>query len=851
MTKANKVLFITQEITPYVSESEMANIGRNLPQAIQEKGREIRTFMPKWGNINERRNQLHEVIRLSGMNLIIDDTDHPLIIKVASIQSARMQVYFIDNDDYFQNRMQTTDENGIEYDDNDSRAVFYARGVLETVKKLRWCPDVIHCHGWMTALAPLYIKKAYKDEPSFRDAKVVFSVYEDDFKSTLSDDFAAKLMLKGISKKDLGDLKEPVDYAALCKLAVDYSDGVIQNSEKVDESIIEYARQSGKLVLDYQNPENYADACNEFYDQVWDATANEEEYKNQDTTIMKANYALIVLLAITFWGCDDNTAGLGLRMFPESDRDINGKLSTFDVITESVHAGKIYAMTNVGYVGKFTDETFGTYQAGFLAQLNCPEGMTFPGVYNKTALDSKGKATQIMVGDDNEDNKDVTFIRDDENKIIGNIHTIELYLWYSSYFGDSLTACRLSVYDLGEAEKELNQENAYYTDIEPEEFYNPENLLGTKAYTAVDLSVKDSIRKLSTYVPSVHVSFKQDAAIEIGTKIIQEANKFGVNFDNKTFRKIFKGIYVKSDYGDGTVLYINQAQMNVVYKCYAVDTLTGIKLKKKVAEEDGKYKDSTYYGYRTFATTREVIQANQLKNETQTIDNLINLEENWDKTYLKTPAGIFTQATLPIDSIANVLAGDTLNAVKLTFTNYNQPADKKFGMSIPSNVMLIRKKEKDSFFKENKLTDGISSYLTSHSSNINQYSFNNITQLINACIVDKEEARKKAGSSWDEKAWENNNPDWNKVVLIPVLVTYDSSSSNSYYGTSSNIISIQHDLKPGYVRLKGGKLGENLVLKKDKDGNIMYNEKGEPIYEYDQKYVLKLEVVSTQFKSTK
>jgi len=268
MTKANKVLFITQEITP---------LGRNLPQAIQEKGREIRTFMPKWGNINERRNQLHEVIRLSGMNLIIDDTDHPLIIKVASIQSARMQVYFIDNDDYFQNRLQTADENGVEYDDNDSRAIFYARGVLETVKKLRWCPDVIHCHGWMTALAPLYIKKAYKDEPSFRDAKVVFSVYEDDFKNTLSEDFATKLMLKGITKKDLAGLKEPVDYAALCKLAVDYSDGIIQNSAKVDESIIEYARQSGKLVLDYQDPENYANACNEFYDQVWETTTNKEE----------------------------------------------------------------------------------------------------------------------------------------------------------------------------------------------------------------------------------------------------------------------------------------------------------------------------------------------------------------------------------------------------------------------------------------------------------------------------------------------------------------------------------------------------------------------------------------------
>ena len=274
---AGKILYVCQEIFPYLPESEQSALCRQLVQAMQERGNEIRTFMPRYGCINERRNQLHEVIRLSGMNLIIDDTDHPLIIKVASIQSARMQVYFIDNDDYFQNRMQTTDENGIEYDDNDSRAVFYARGVLETVKKLRWCPDVIHCHGWMTALAPLYIKKAYKDEPSFRDAKVVFSVYEDDFKSTLSDDFATKLMLKGITKKDLGDLKEPVDYAALCKLAVDYSDGVIQNSEKVDESIIEYARQSGKLVLDYQNPENYADACNEFYDQVWDATANEEE----------------------------------------------------------------------------------------------------------------------------------------------------------------------------------------------------------------------------------------------------------------------------------------------------------------------------------------------------------------------------------------------------------------------------------------------------------------------------------------------------------------------------------------------------------------------------------------------
>ena len=272
MTKANKVLFITQEINPYVPKSEMSLVGRNLPQAIQEKGREIRTFMPKWGNINERRNQLHEVIRLSGMNLIIDDTDHPLIIKVASIQAARMQVYFIDNDDYFQNRLQATDENGVEYEDNDDRTIFYARGVLETVKKLRWCPDVIHCHGWIAALAPLYLKKAYNEEPSFRDSKIVFSLYEEDFKQAFRPDFDTKLLLKGITKDDLGNLSQPVDYIALCKLAIDYSDGVVLQSENIPEELIAYARENCKLVLEPQSADDFADACNEFYDKVWEST---------------------------------------------------------------------------------------------------------------------------------------------------------------------------------------------------------------------------------------------------------------------------------------------------------------------------------------------------------------------------------------------------------------------------------------------------------------------------------------------------------------------------------------------------------------------------------------------------
>ena len=267
---ANKVLFITQEIIPYVAESEMAIAGRKLPQGIQERGREIRTFMPKWGNVNERRNQLHEVIRLSGMNLIIDDTDHPLIIKVASIQAARMQVYFIDNDDYFQHRLMATDEDGVAYNDNDERAIFYARGVLETVKKLRWCPELIHCQGWISALVPLYIKKAYMEEPSFRDSKVILSLFEDDLKSNLQEDIIEKIMLKNIERSDVeAFLSSSATFKDLQKLAISYSDGIILHSDKVDPELLEFAREKGVPVLQHADPETFADAVNNFYDEIW------------------------------------------------------------------------------------------------------------------------------------------------------------------------------------------------------------------------------------------------------------------------------------------------------------------------------------------------------------------------------------------------------------------------------------------------------------------------------------------------------------------------------------------------------------------------------------------------------
>jgi len=268
MEKA-KVLFISQEITPYLPESHMSKIGRYLPQGIQDQGKEIRTFMPRFGCINERRNQLHEVIRLSGMNLIIDDTDHPLIIKVASIQAARMQVYFIDNEDYFQRKSALLDKDGKEFEDNDERIIFFARGALETTKKLRWAPDIVHCNGWFTALAPLYIKKSMNEDPHFANSKVVFTIYDNDFSNVWGDNFKEKLKIEGVSDDDLKVL-EKCDYVNLIKLAITMSDGVIQGSETINPELISFIEASGKPFLSYHNEEEYVEAYNGFYDSLLD-----------------------------------------------------------------------------------------------------------------------------------------------------------------------------------------------------------------------------------------------------------------------------------------------------------------------------------------------------------------------------------------------------------------------------------------------------------------------------------------------------------------------------------------------------------------------------------------------------
>lgn len=266
---SRKILYVCQEIMPYLPESELSGLSRRLAQAMQERGNEIRTFMPRYGCINERRNQLHEVIRLSGMNLIIDDNDHQLIIKVASIPSARIQIYFIDNDDYFARKAVLLDADGKAFADNDERAIFFARGVLETVRKLNWAPTVVHCMGWMSAVVPIYLKKVFNDDPLFRDVKVVVTLADDRFDEPLDAQFAEKIANEGVKDEKLSILSTP-SYENLYRFVIDYADGITVASPKASPELVEYARQSGKPVLEYREPdeEDFFDNYNRFYEEL-------------------------------------------------------------------------------------------------------------------------------------------------------------------------------------------------------------------------------------------------------------------------------------------------------------------------------------------------------------------------------------------------------------------------------------------------------------------------------------------------------------------------------------------------------------------------------------------------------
>lgn len=272
MKEPRRILFVSQQIYPYLdTETPIRLRNRQIPEYFQSKGFETRTFMPKFGEINERRNQLHEVIRLSGMNIIIADTDHPLLIKVASVQSARIQIYFIDNDDYFHRRKDVVDESGEEYKDNDERCIFFARGVLETVKKLRWTPDIIYCSGWMSALVPLYVKKAYADTPFFENTKVVLSLDNEEYKKPFGTKFVDKLLIDGMLQGDVRSISGlPVGYEDLMRLAIDNSDAVVIDAPEVNTRLNNYLHNTGKIILPYTEEDNKAEfmaLCNSLVSQ--------------------------------------------------------------------------------------------------------------------------------------------------------------------------------------------------------------------------------------------------------------------------------------------------------------------------------------------------------------------------------------------------------------------------------------------------------------------------------------------------------------------------------------------------------------------------------------------------------
>lgn len=259
-----RILYVSSEVVPYLAENEVSSMSYDVPKMINDQGGQIRIFMPRYGNINERRHQLHEVIRLSGMNLVVNDLDMPLIIKVASIPKERIQVYFIDNDEYFKRKATFTDEEGVLYPDNDERAIFFAKGVVETVKKLNWVPDIIHVHGWMAGLLPIYMKHYYKDEALFENTKIVTSVYGSSFEGMLNPEMINKVKFDGIPNEAILDLETP-NYENLLKATISHSDAIIIGSQSISPSLTKFIESSGKPFLPFVPKDKFAEIYTDFY----------------------------------------------------------------------------------------------------------------------------------------------------------------------------------------------------------------------------------------------------------------------------------------------------------------------------------------------------------------------------------------------------------------------------------------------------------------------------------------------------------------------------------------------------------------------------------------------------------
>lgn len=475
---------------------------------------------------------------------------------------------------------------------------------------------------------------------------------------------------------------------------------------------------------------------------------------------MKIRYLLVALLALTFWGCDDNTGSLGIDMMRPEDH-INGMVENYNVTSQSIVADKIYAKTSTVYLGKYTDPLFGPFEADFLAQFTCPPNFEFP---DKERVPSVGSKDQKIKA--------------------------ELYFYYDGYFGDSLTACKMDIFELDEILKEGDKDN-YYTDIVPEKYYNPQKApLASKVYSPVDLTQTQAYRDSTALGYLNYPNMKVELPKDFGENIFNSYYTNPSDFSSpENFQNIFKGIYAKCIDGDGSVLYIQRVSLRISFNMYVERPSTN-----KV--------DSLVTGYATFSTTKEVIQANHFDNS-----NLTKFEEDEEYqgfTYLKSPGGIFTEATLPIDKVIigndpatnGTHQTDSINSVSLSFTCYNQENEI---FKVPTNILIVRKKDMNTFFEKNQVPDNKTSYVSTYSSN--KYSFSNIANLVTTCINEK----KKAQGNMSDEEWEKENPDWNKIVIIPIKLTMDYNKTN--------IIKVEHDLEMNSVKLKGGPKGTPIDMK--------------------------------------
>ena len=439
---------------------------------------------------------------------------------------------------------------------------------------------------------------------------------------------------------------------------------------------------------------------------------------------MKLKYLYVGLLAALIYSCDDATTGIGDSTIAAGD-SIPAGAAVYDVYTRSILADSVYARTSTAYLGKYTDSQFGEFSADFIAQFNCTDNYEFP------------ETVQEITG-------------------------IQMRMYYDKFFGDESNAMRMQIDTLDKVipEKELS---TFYTSVDPTQYYDENSKpIARKAFAATGASVNDTtiVNYDSWGNPTSTSYYWQDVKLptSLGKYMYDKYKEDKNNYKNAEnfIKNVLKGFYVHCTHGDGTILYFNDMQLRLNFKYF-------------IESKSGKL-DSLVNGSATFAATKEVIQANRFQNS----DRLKELIEEKDYTYLKTPAGIFTEVTLPIEEIHEMHMRDTLNAASITFTRYNEKSDKKYPMGIPQTLLMVRKCDMHHFFEKNKTFDGLTSFIAEYvgsSETANTYSFPNISSLITLCINEKKQGK--------------NEADWNKVVLIPVKTETDSNGT--IIGLKSNL----------------------------------------------------------------